>query len=178
MDLPDGAVNLNLSPAAVAAAQEGMWRVVNTVGGSGNVLFQPNLEISGKTGTAQASPFWVPEVDKSGKKLYFGTVERRRYLEPSTTAHPNPEAPWYLGFDEKGSAVPELKHAWFIGYAPSHHPQVAFAVMVEYGGSGGPSAGAIAHHVIDACVEHGYVPLDTEVHELRNESKSQHSPAN
>ena len=59
-----------------------------------------------------------------------------------------------------------LLYAMKRDYRAWNNPKIAFAVLVEYGGSGGPSAGAIAHHVIDACVEHGYVPLDTEVHTL------------
>jgi penicillin-binding protein 2 len=166
MDLPDRGVDLNLSPAAVAAAQDGMWKVVNTIAGSGNVLFQPNLQISGKTGTAQAAPFAIPARDQLGHEIFEGSKLKEIYPEPSTPEKPNPQAPWYLGFEEKGSATPELKHAWFIGYAPSHNPKIAFAVLVEYGGSGGPSAGTIAHHIIDACVEHGYVALDTETRTL------------
>ena len=50
-----------------------------------------------------------------------------------------------------------ISHAWFIGYAPAENPQVAFAVMVEYGGSGGYAAGGVANGLIDACIDHGYL---------------------
>jgi penicillin-binding protein 2 len=167
MDVPDRAP-LNLSPAAVAAAQEGMWRVVNTFAGTGQVLFREDLEVSGKTGTAQAAPFWVPLRDARGKIIMNGSVPAKRFLRPSTTTQPNSEAPWYLGFDEmdKKTARVELKHAWFIGYTPSHAPRIAFAVLVEYGGSGGTGAGGIAKQIIAACIKHGYVPVDSEMHAL------------
>jgi penicillin-binding protein 2 len=152
-DVPDQA-DLHLSSAAIAAAQEGMWRVVNTIAGTGSdPIFNPNLEISGKTGSAQASRLIVNVRDSSGKMV-------PRYLRPSTTTQPNAEAPWYLGTVESDGL--KLTHAWFIGYAPSHHPKVAFAVLVEYGLSGGRVAGGIAKQIIAACVQHGYLSLDSE----------------
>ncbi|NOY76778.1 MAG: penicillin-binding protein 2 [Calditrichaeota bacterium] len=36
-------------------------------------------------------------------------------------------------------------HAWFIGFAPFDHPEVAIAVMIENGGYGGHVAAPIAH---------------------------------
>jgi penicillin-binding protein 2 len=171
-DLPDTGQDLKLSPAAVAAAQDGMFRVVNTVGGTGNVLFRENLQISGKTGTAQAAPYSIPQRDKNGEKIIENGKVKKFFPAPSTPQNPNPLAPWYLGFKDKGSTELELKHAWFIGYAPSHHPKIAFAVLVEYGGSGGSGAGTIAKRIIDECVEHGYVPLDTQTRSLINESLS------
>lgn len=40
-------------------------------------------------------------------------------------------------------------HAWFVGFAPAHHPVVAFAVLVEHGGSGARVAAPIALEIID-----------------------------
>ena len=48
-------------------------------------------------------------------------------------------------------------HAWYVGYAPADDPKVAFAVLVDYGGSGGRSAGSVAREIIAACVELGYL---------------------
>lgn len=39
-------------------------------------------------------------------------------------------------------------HAWFVGFAPAEDPQIAVAVVVENGGSGGAVAGPIAQGVI------------------------------
>jgi penicillin-binding protein 2 len=164
-DVPDGPVDLQLSPPAVAAAQDGMWRVVNTKAGTGNELFRGDLQISGKTGTAQATPFSIPMRDRFGREIYDGAKAKTFYPEPSTPEKPNPLAPWYLGFEDKGSDKIELKHSWYIGFAPSHNPKIAFAVLVEYGGSGGNAAGTIAKRIIDECVERGYVPLDTQIRE-------------
>lgn len=41
-------------------------------------------------------------------------------------------------------------HAWFVGYAPEHEPQVAIAAIVENGGSGGRVAGPIVRKVLDS----------------------------
>ncbi|MBF0517193.1 MAG: penicillin-binding protein 2 [Nitrospirae bacterium] len=41
-------------------------------------------------------------------------------------------------------------HAWFIAYAPSEHPEIALAVIVEHGGHGGSAAAPIAKQVIES----------------------------
>ena len=46
-------------------------------------------------------------------------------------------------------AVP---HAWFIGFAPADDPQVAIAVIVENGGTGGTTAAAVAGKVLKAAL--------------------------
>lgn len=49
-----------------------------------------------------------------------------------------------------GTAEVEGKdsHAWFIGFAPADDPQIAVAVIVENGGSGGQAAAPIAKRMI------------------------------
>ena len=66
------------------------------------------------------------------------------------------DTPWYRGWGEDGKS---LNHAWFIGFAPANDPQVAFAVMVQYGGSGGNLAAHTATKILTACIEHGYIKL-------------------
>ncbi len=39
-------------------------------------------------------------------------------------------------------------HAWFVGFAPAEEPEVAIAVLVENGGSGGSTAAPIASRVL------------------------------
>jgi penicillin-binding protein 2 len=164
--IPDQ-VNLKLSPEALAAAREGMYRVVNTNAGTGNNVLNEYDEngrllrhennylfgmIAAKTGTAQASKFSVRLRDEAGEYLKDEKGKfQRKVFEPN-----DPELPWYIGFGEQGT---DVKHAWFIGFAPAKNPQVAFAVMVEYGGSGGAAAANVARQVIEACVEHGYLSL-------------------
>jgi penicillin-binding protein A len=40
-------------------------------------------------------------------------------------------------------------HSWFIGYAPADDPQIAIAVIVEHGGSGGAVAAPIAGELME-----------------------------
>jgi penicillin-binding protein A len=43
----------------------------------------------------------------------------------------------------------EEPHSWFIGYAPANQPQIAIAVVVENGGSGGTRAAPMAGRLMD-----------------------------
>jgi penicillin-binding protein 2 len=67
----------------------------------------------------------------SGKTGTAQVVSRKGRSEESSSA-------WYL----------DRSHGWFAGFAPSDDPQVAFAVLVEHGGSGGASAAPIATMVM------------------------------
>lgn len=46
---------------------------------------------------------------------------------------------------------------WFAGFAPADNPQIAFAVVIEHGESGGKVAGPIAGRFLELCAVHGYV---------------------
>jgi hypothetical protein len=80
--------------------------------------------------------------------------EITRPLELSTHDVPNPAAPWYRATGRQGDRP---HHSWFIGYAPAEKPQIAFAVLVEYGGSGGGTAGTMAADVLKLCMAHGHL---------------------
>lgn len=148
-------VDLRLSPEALAATREGMIRVVHSRAGTGASARHPDLVVAGKTGTAQAHPLMELVLDGSGKPLRDANGRLvRRPLQISTKGNPNPRAPWYRGSGLTGT---DLSHAWFIAFAPAENPQVALAVMVEYGGSGGHTAGSLASEILEACIEHGYL---------------------
>lgn len=70
-------------------------------------------------------------VRMGGKTGTAQVVGRRGRSEASSSA-------WYL----------DRSHGWFAGFAPAEDPQVAFAVLVEHGGSGGRSAAPIATAVM------------------------------
>src|SRR5688500_13678611 len=111
--------------------------------------------MAGKTGTAEAPPLKWPVVDENGKKLGDEKGrEKRREVKPNTPGNPRPEAPWY-----RVSAKGERTHAWFIGFAPADNPQIAFAVMMEYGGSGGTDAAPVVKALLEGCMKHGYLSL-------------------
>jgi penicillin-binding protein 2 len=147
--IPDR-VDLHLSPAALAAAREGMTKVVNSRAGTGRSIQRTDMLVAGKTGTAQGVK--LARHDKDGK------VERENghavLYEPSVWPEKyRADSAWYRM--EAGTLRPH--HAWFIGFAPARNPQIAFAVLMQYGDSGGTDAGPIARMVLDACVAHGYL---------------------
>jgi penicillin-binding protein 2 len=151
-------VDLHVSPAAVAAARQGMINVVNTDAGTGNDLKVPGLLVAGKTGTAQAAVFTIVECDEKGKAILDENGNKIIHrIDPNTPDHSNPDAPWYRG---SGADHTSLNHAWFIGFAPAHNPQIAFAVLLEYGGSGGHAAAPVADALLEACIAHGYLARD------------------
>ena len=152
--------NLGLSSQSLDAVRLGMIEVTNANGGTGNLITEvagPNGEmklvhvddllVAGKTGSAQATKLRVPIFDENGKAVFENGVRLCRVIEPD-------EYPWYRGWGEKKA----LSHAWYIGYAPADDPKIAFAVLVEYGGSGGMIAGPIARLVLEACQKEGYLP--------------------
>lgn len=54
-----------------------------------------------------------------------------------------------------GSAEPggnNKTHGWYIAFAPADNPQIAVAVMVEYGGTGGGAAAPIARAMIETAL--------------------------
>ncbi|MDP1798287.1 MAG: penicillin-binding transpeptidase domain-containing protein, partial [Planctomycetaceae bacterium] len=59
------------------------------------------------------------------------------------------------GTAEVGGNRPD--HAWFAGYAPADNPRVAFAVVIEHGGSGGKVAGPIARDFVKTLLETGLI---------------------
>jgi cell division protein FtsI/penicillin-binding protein 2 len=121
-------VDLGIPPEALAAVREGMFRVVHSKAGSGGEANHPDVPVAGKTGTAEAA--WLPVRDrKTGKTL---RDEKGKPVLMALSSHdaPNPDALWYRATGRSGDRP---HHSWFMGYAPADKPQIAFAVMVEYG---------------------------------------------
>ncbi|MBA3273949.1 MAG: hypothetical protein H0T11_08790 [Chthoniobacterales bacterium] len=150
---PDS-VDLQIPAEALALARKGMIDVVHSPSGTGTVAVRTDMKIAGKTGTATAVRFSVPERHDNGALIRDekGVVKRIPF---ETTSHLNRQGPisWYRGFEKDGKTV---NHAWFIGYAPAEKPVIAFAVMIEYGGSGGHAAASVANGLLDACARRGY----------------------
>ena len=83
-----------------------------------------------------------------------------------------------LRIDADGDGVPERvvkagagDHGWFVGLvgdARENRPRYAIAVVLEYGGSGGKSAGPIANQVIQALIEEGYLEGDARARPKRS----------
>jgi len=155
-------VDLKLSRAAFAALKRGMVAVVNSPAGTGKTARRADVLVAGKTGSATAALISHPLRDEVGRIVKDEKGRSIRVvLQPmGTHHHPHPRYPWYraTGSKEDGRA-----HAWFIGYAPAENPQVAFAVLVEYGGSGGLAAGGVANRMLEACIKHGYLAPGKDV---------------
>jgi penicillin-binding protein 2 len=115
------------TPAALACVQDALRAAVNDPGGTGyNYVRDSEIEICGKTGTAQTSPRWID-------RNHDGKRQEDEILRAGDTA-------------------------WFVGYAPYRHPQLAFAVVVEYSDAhGGTAAGPIALEAMRLCKKMGYL---------------------
>ena len=48
-------------------------------------------------------------------------------------------------------------HAWYVGYAPSDHPKIAFVVFLEFGGHGGVEAAELSNGLLMKLKELGYL---------------------
>jgi penicillin-binding protein 2 len=147
-------VDLGIPPEALAAVKEGMWRVVHTKAGSGGDANRKEVSVSGKTGTAEAA--WIPLRDKKTGKVLRDEKGKPLLMALSSHDAPNPDAPWYRATGRLGDRP---HHSWFMGFAPSEKPQIAFAVMVEYGGSGGGAAGSVASEIVKLCIDHKYLKV-------------------
>ena len=159
--------DMKLSPLALREVKAGMINVVGSRAGSGEELRRPDFEVAGKTGSAQAGKFSTELRDETDGHVVREPDENgvegkgrplRRVFEPGTKDHPS-ELPWY--YEGVGDGGQHLAHAWFIGYAPADNPQIAFCVFVEYGGSGGAVAGALARDVVEACVQRQYITVNS-----------------
>ena len=157
--------DLHVDPEALRMLHRGMKAVVLTSAGSGNgVNDRLPLEIAGKTGTAQAFALKVTRRDEQGRSvLDDGGRPIKDALRRSTRDDPNPAAPWYRQDNLPAADKPLQSHSWFVGYAPADDPQVAFAVFVEYGGSGGRGAGSVVPPLVEALVQGGYLKATRQV---------------
>jgi len=132
-----------LSPELVAVTLDGLRQAVNE--GTGHhitfadedqerIIRAPGVSVWAKTGTAQAPPFVLGDLDGDGV------------------------------IDRSESSVEVLRgcdHSWFVGLVGPRDtdlPMYAIAVLVEYGGSGGRVAGPVADQVIRALQAEGYLP--------------------
>ena len=166
------------SPAEWAAIRRGIYGVVNDTEGTAYnyAHFQhENYALCGKTGSATAAPwptaYRIPYKDEyhSDREAIIPegakgpALDRFRTMYPLATLDPGkvevarrwPPAPPAEGGNHA--------HAWFGGYlqkldsaglpAWSHTPRVAFAALVEFGGSGGRTTGPLAKEIAGILLE-------------------------
>lgn len=141
-----------LSQAHWDVVRRGLYRCVNEDGGTAyKHVHMDEIDICGKTGSAQC----VPRVSKRRYVFKLAQGEEVSVVAPTIEA-----ARTALGVDSRVKPLrkeivetwppkdPDKDevptHAWFAGYAPAENPKIALAVIVEYGGGGGASAGPAA----------------------------------
>lgn len=115
---------LNISTRNLELVKQGMFAVVNGVGGTaGRAKFNlDGARMGGKTGTTQ--------------------VRRISMRERKTGIISDSRLPWKL-----------RNHAWFMGYAPADNPRYAVAVIVEHGSSGSGVAAPIAAQILQEAIK-------------------------
>jgi penicillin-binding protein 2 len=82
-------------------------------------------------------------------------VQDRHGTAYKTVRLPNVSIAGKTGTAEVGGRLPD--HAWFAGYVPADEPRVAFAVVIEHGGSGGKVAGPVARDFVKLLLELGVI---------------------
>ncbi len=163
---------ITASPAEWSAIRRGIYGVVNDPEGTAYKYAHFDHErfaLCGKTGSATAHPwptaYRIPFVDKSGVEsvAVVRAGAKGRAIERFKAEHPH--AVLDVAYVEVATRWPPLpppsdekySHAWFGGYLQpldalgqpdwSRTPPVAFAVMIEFGGSGGRTTGPLARQL-------------------------------
>jgi len=159
-------------PGHWSAVRRGLYEVVNDPAGTAHktaCFVHDRYVLCGKTGSATAFPwptaYRIPYVDSEGNEEVAlvpagapgPAIKRFTQEHPGATFDPSEV--------EKASTWPPMSppegerysHAWFAGYLQAvdadHQPdwslpsRVAFAVIVEFGGSGGRTSGPIARRI-------------------------------
>jgi penicillin-binding protein 2 len=118
---------LNISPEHFAIVTEALIGVVHHPNGTAHEQALEDLEVGGKTGTAEV-PHTAPPAQI-----------------PSRLSR------WFFNRD----------HGWFAGFAPAENPEIAIAVLIEHGGTGGRSAAPVAMRIFRDYY-HEIAPLQNE----------------
>lgn len=115
---------LNLKKENINIVKQGMFEVVNGIGGTAAraKLKLKDVKMGGKTGTTQVRRISLKERAEGIKK--------------------DEELPWKY-----------RNHAWFMVYAPHDTPKYAVAVIVEHGRSGSGVAAPIASKILEEAIK-------------------------
>ena len=158
-----------LTQADCEVARRGLYQCVNEVGGTAyNWARIDELQICGKTGSAQSVPrvvrwrffFKAGTGDEDGVVVTAPTLEAARErlgLPPGARPVRREVAETWPPKDPSKNDYPT--HAWFGGFTPYRNPKIALAVMIEYGGAGGATAGSVGRAVFETLAKdpHGYL---------------------
>jgi penicillin-binding protein 2 len=175
---PDPEWILPARPEHWQAIHEGLYRVVNSPSGTAYKYArweEAGYVLCGKTGSATTTPwpvsYRIPYVDRDGREetavvlagSYGQAVDEFLRQHPDAAFDPKRVEVferWPTGPPPEGG---RHAHAWFVAYLQKvdaagnplwgRAPRVAFAVLVEFGGSGGRTSGPIACQVAHILVD-------------------------
>jgi len=141
---------------------------------NGGTLYKPYLvdkitDVNGKT-VEEFSPEVLNKVNISKKDLQTLQKGMLAVTQPGGTAYSifrslPIKAPGKTGTSQVAG---KDNHGLFVGYAPYDNPQIAAAVIVEYGGSGGGTAGVVTKEVFEA-----YFNLNQKPDDIKQEADSE-----
>ncbi len=165
---------LPISDAAIQAVREGLFRVTNDRAGTANKTAHwtnDRYALCGKTGSATTRPTpthyrvrYDTEQERDIIAMAPGKTRRdaldwmsRKHPEAVFDAKADVRVEQYWPPPKAAHEKEKHSHAWFAGYLQSidgdgrpiwsRSPAIAFAVMIEFGGSGGHAAGPVAKEV-------------------------------
>ena len=124
---------------------------------NGGTIYRPQMLLKVAASPGEPEEFFAPQVmgqlPVSPEHLaairegLVGVAESRYGTAHNTFQGLEVSVAGKTGTAETGTGEP---HAWFAGYAPADDPQIAVAVIVEYGGEGTTAAAPIFRQVIEA----------------------------
>ncbi len=116
--MPEDWPSVGLPERDLQVVREGMWQVVNELGGTAPIarLTLPGVQMAGKTGSTQV---------------------RRVSREQREHGFKSENLPWEF-----------RPHALFVAFAPYDAPRYALSVVVEHGNAGAATAGPVARDIM------------------------------
>jgi penicillin-binding protein 2 len=128
--------------------------------GNGGTLYSPS--VVEMVASDPDSPDWVFEPRAVGllpvsteNLAVIQASLRKAALADDGTTHGAFEGLSYSVAGKTGTAESgqEEPHAWFAGYAPAKSPEIAIAVVLEHGGTGGEAAAPVFRQVVESYFE-------------------------
>jgi penicillin-binding protein 2 len=124
---------------------------------NGGTIYQPQILLKVAASSEEPEEFFAPQIigQLPVSPEHLAAIQEGLVgvvASPYGTAHEafqglEVSVAGKTGTAETGTGEP---HAWFAGYAPADAPQIAVAVIVEYGGDGAKVAAPIFRQVIEA----------------------------